>query len=1053
MSANAHFMATCEGGQNPNCIIWNVKEGKRVAAVIPHADGVQCLAFNSEGTMLVTVGMDAHHRLQIIIWDVQLVIIDRIGHNAVPILTGNTSRGLVVAKQLSDFAVTKIYFSPFEENALVSCGRENIRFWRIKKGHMPGRPVQLNEYSRGFIFTEIAFDSDPGPHPIDARRPMAYFASNKGLLIKVDCTKEHVLCAYQLHNGCIKSLSIRGGYAVTGGADCRLRIWPLDFSDFQLEAHHEGAITNIAVTKDGRKLLIGTEAGTLGILDVTEHSYNTVSRSHAGSISAVFARGTNSDEFASLGFDKTIRLWDAVSGQQRFEFTSTDDQPHSAAFDPRGVHHLACGFGSGFLRIFDVDTTSTIFEQNKHSAAIAAVAYGGSLSNREGSAGINNFSISQAFDSDGDSLWLLSSGLDGLIVLYDALRNYSAVRSVSFLEGPARSVHMSVDHTGLLVAVGGESVGTVMVFTTHELSTVYRNGFVNVGVQPTCPPEIKVHAVDDCGITDGIDLGAAIVGTSETAVSAVIRSDIIKNSELAEGAVPPQNSSGLSASLVGMAFAPIVGASHQLLLMTDRHMIGIPISIDSADRSSGRLITKKRSAWDSRCSKRFPYGTACAMTTDPHTGLFFITVKSSRVDQKIRSFGLSTTGVMNTRSVIAGTNTAMPSVLEDADGFIVMSVRVKIQGNGSDRLQFLRAQLYREHSSRVNSICCIGALGKLVSVDSLGCICLWNMSNHNIHLMLSAEVPSPSHLPESETLSRSQYSPGYTPHPITPVNRNTTPRIEISALNIVGATSEYVEGSTAKLTTVSTESTSEGLSGLAQGEIARDNQWISATKGLTLAFEEAVVNDPSAWSAASDKSMVSEKGILSLNDIAVNLDGAKQLTHVVDYQVVSGPRQSLPVSDSNRYSEINDSDNDGDPEPREELVANLTTLPIGLAPPELHLPKVTQPSSQFSELLNEEDGEEKVAFDSSRSGNGCRLSDIAIDQHCRNLAVSRGLKPATEVGASLVSLCSTVPPSFCLIQDKMLVSDGTMVSGFCHTLFTSIYINTCIVPDCCNVAG
>ena len=74
---------------------------------------------------------------------------------------------------------------------------------------------------------------------------------------------------------------------MTGAEDNKLRLWPLDFTDFLLEAQHEGCVTQIHVALDGRKLCIGTDAGTLGVLNVSEHSYSTVLRSHCGSVNQV----------------------------------------------------------------------------------------------------------------------------------------------------------------------------------------------------------------------------------------------------------------------------------------------------------------------------------------------------------------------------------------------------------------------------------------------------------------------------------------------------------------------------------------------------------------------------------------------------------------------------------------------------------------------------------------------------------------------------------------------------------------------------------------------
>jgi hypothetical protein len=71
--------------------------------------------------------------------------------------------------------------------------------------------------------------------------PVVLVSSTRGLLLKVDAISETVLCSFQLHDSPITSLAVHGGYAVTGGADSKLRVWPLSFNDFLLEAHHESA--------------------------------------------------------------------------------------------------------------------------------------------------------------------------------------------------------------------------------------------------------------------------------------------------------------------------------------------------------------------------------------------------------------------------------------------------------------------------------------------------------------------------------------------------------------------------------------------------------------------------------------------------------------------------------------------------------------------------------------------------------------------------------------------------------------------------------------------
>lgn len=45
---------------------------------------------------------------------------------------------------------------------LVSCGRENVRFWRIRRRHLPACPAVLNDFARDLECTDLAFQSSCG---------------------------------------------------------------------------------------------------------------------------------------------------------------------------------------------------------------------------------------------------------------------------------------------------------------------------------------------------------------------------------------------------------------------------------------------------------------------------------------------------------------------------------------------------------------------------------------------------------------------------------------------------------------------------------------------------------------------------------------------------------------------------------------------------------------------------------------------------------------------------------------------------------------------------
>lgn len=73
---------------------------------------------------------------------------------------------------------------------------------------------------------------------------------------------------FKVHEGSINSISISSGFCVTGGDDHFVRIWPLDFSEFHLEAKYDGAIRAISVAFDGVRIAVGTQDSFLGLFNM-----------------------------------------------------------------------------------------------------------------------------------------------------------------------------------------------------------------------------------------------------------------------------------------------------------------------------------------------------------------------------------------------------------------------------------------------------------------------------------------------------------------------------------------------------------------------------------------------------------------------------------------------------------------------------------------------------------------------------------------------------------------------------------------------------------------
>lgn len=112
----------------------------------------------------------------------------------------------------------------------------------------------------------------------------------------------------------------------------------------------------------------------MGVLKLSEHSYKTILRSHTGPIHQIIKRQPSGEEFATVSGDRTIRIWDLFSVQQKFEFSSNSDEPRTISYHPN-ENIIACGFSSGFVRVFDILSTRTICERKHHRNEVTHVEY------------------------------------------------------------------------------------------------------------------------------------------------------------------------------------------------------------------------------------------------------------------------------------------------------------------------------------------------------------------------------------------------------------------------------------------------------------------------------------------------------------------------------------------------------------------------------------------------------------------------------------------------------------------------------------------------------
>ncbi|KAE8284342.1 WD repeat-containing protein 90 [Larimichthys crocea] len=374
-NGNTTVLASAQTGNHSVVRVWNYPKGSCLAMFRIHAHSLSSLSFSYAGGILCGVGKDNHSKTMVVVWN-----------------TLNISKGgevTILAKAHTDVDIHTMKVAFFDDTRMVSCGRDNIRLWRMRNGTLRSCPVNLGEY-HSMDFTDVAFEEGNSSNQyVDDRTLFA--SSRSGHIFEIDYSRvvirnvRRLMPAQQQHANrrekwtfntgpsiAINSISVSSSFCATGSEDGFLRLWPLDFSAVFLEAEHEGPVSLVSVSSDSLQVLAGTSNGNLGFLDVSSRGYNTLMRSHTDTVLGFSVDGIRR-HLTTASSDGTVRIWNMDSLHQLYDFVS-DDNPCSVAFHPR-EQVFSCGFSSGIVRVFDIPSAKLMAEHKQHRGEVVGLAF------------------------------------------------------------------------------------------------------------------------------------------------------------------------------------------------------------------------------------------------------------------------------------------------------------------------------------------------------------------------------------------------------------------------------------------------------------------------------------------------------------------------------------------------------------------------------------------------------------------------------------------------------------------------------------------------------
>jgi WD40 repeat protein len=136
-----------------------------------------------------------------------------------------------------------------------------------------------------------------------------YVGGSNGCVFTIACNNQELEAVYKIQNSPILSICVNDAFCATGSLDGYLRVWPVDFSEFLIEAKHDSGICSVDISYDSIDFLCGTLNGSIGLLNIQNKQYKTVLRSPPGLIHSMIAHPSG-DFLFTLEGDNCVRVWD-----------------------------------------------------------------------------------------------------------------------------------------------------------------------------------------------------------------------------------------------------------------------------------------------------------------------------------------------------------------------------------------------------------------------------------------------------------------------------------------------------------------------------------------------------------------------------------------------------------------------------------------------------------------------------------------------------------------------------------------------------------------------
>ncbi|MCI0387306.1 MAG: hypothetical protein MOB07_00835 [Acidobacteria bacterium] len=150
-------------------------------------------------------------------------------------------------------------------------------------------------------------------------------------------------------------------------------LWRLCHRDLLTLKGHGDTVPSVAFSPDGKRLATGSWDRTAKLWDAVTGQELATLKGHGDGVSSV-AFSPDGKRLATGSFDRTAKLWDAVTGQEITTLKGHADEVSSVAFSPDGKR-LATGSRDRTVRLWDAATGQELMTLKGHGDIVSSVAF------------------------------------------------------------------------------------------------------------------------------------------------------------------------------------------------------------------------------------------------------------------------------------------------------------------------------------------------------------------------------------------------------------------------------------------------------------------------------------------------------------------------------------------------------------------------------------------------------------------------------------------------------------------------------------------------------